>query len=114
MEAKYYRGGDFLESRIGHQPSFAWRSIHSACDFIKEGLIWRIGNGTKTQIWKDKWIPRSSTFMIQSPPRRLDPEAKVCELLDVEKKWWDLTLLQELFTKEEVELVLSMSISTTG
>ena len=54
MEAKYYRGKDFLESQLGHRPLFAWRSIHGGCDLLKEGLIWRIGNGSAVRIWKDK------------------------------------------------------------
>jgi hypothetical protein len=77
MGAKYYRGGNFLESSLGHRPSYAWRSIHSSQNLLKEGLIWRIGNGTKVRIWKDKWVPHPSTFMIQSPHNMLSPEATV-------------------------------------
>jgi hypothetical protein len=44
----------------------------------------------------------------------LDPEAKVCELLDMKKKWLDIALLEEAFTKEDVDLVLSMPVSITG
>ena len=66
MEAKYYCGKTFLDSKLGNQPSFAWRSIHSSWGLLKEGLIWRIGNGSRVRIGKDKWLPHPSTFMIQS------------------------------------------------
>jgi len=34
-----------LEANIGRQPCFAWPSILGAKDLLKEGLIWRIGDG---------------------------------------------------------------------
>jgi hypothetical protein len=52
--------------------------------------------------------------MIQSPPTRLDLEAKVCDLFDVNKIEWNIPLLQELFSDEEVELVLTTPISNSG
>jgi hypothetical protein len=61
IEAKYYPcaggggggvvvGCNFLEGKLGLRPSFAWRSIHSSCELLKEGLIWRIGNGENVRI----------------------------------------------------------------
>lgn len=47
MKAKYYPGSSILEANVGRQPSFAWRSIHSSCDLLREGLVWRVGNGCK-------------------------------------------------------------------
>ena len=82
MEAKYYPGGNILDTQLGTWPFYAWGSILSSCELIKEGLVWRIGNGNQVQIWKDKWIPRPSTFMVQSQPNLLDENAKVCELID--------------------------------
>ena len=72
MKAKYYQGGSFLEARLGNRPSFAWRSIYGSSTLLKEGLIWRIGNGENVRIWKDRWIPKPSTFMVQSQPILLD------------------------------------------
>jgi hypothetical protein len=39
MKAKYYPGQTLLEVKMGRRLSFAWRSIHSSCDLLKEGLI---------------------------------------------------------------------------
>jgi hypothetical protein len=57
MQGKYYANGSILEAKMGHNPSYAWRSILSSCDLLKEGLYWRIGNGEKAKIWGDKWVP---------------------------------------------------------
>jgi hypothetical protein len=59
-----------------------------------EGLIWRIGNGNKVWIWKDKWLPQQNTFMIQSPPLLLDPNALDGELIDKEAKGWNMAKLE--------------------
>jgi hypothetical protein len=114
MEAKYYRGGNFLDSSLGNQSSFAWRSIHGSQELLKEGLVWRIGNGLKTRIWKDRWLPRPSTFMIQSPPSLLNSDAIVSEIIDEDTRWWKTQLLETLFSDEEVQLILSLPVSSTN
>jgi hypothetical protein len=67
--------------------------------------VWRIGNGNQVRIWKDKWLPRPTTFMVQSQSNLLDENAKVCELIDPNTKWWRTSLLETVFMKEEVELI---------
>jgi hypothetical protein len=114
MEAEYYRGGNFLESLIGKRPSFAWRSIHSSQELLKEGLIWRIGNDSKVRIWKDRWVPSPSTYRIQSLPVLLNADSMVSELIDVDTRWWKIELLESLFSREEVQSILSLPVSFTN
>ena len=52
MEAKYYLGRNILDAQLGTRPSFAWRSILSSCELIKEGLVWQVGDGNQVRIWK--------------------------------------------------------------
>lgn len=64
-------------------------------------------------IWKDRWILRSLTFMIQTPPKLQDPEAKVNDLIDPD------TLVGtpasgKYFSKEEAQLILSIPVSVTN
>jgi hypothetical protein len=110
MEAKYYCGRNVLESKLGTRPSFAWRSIFSSCGLLREGLLWWIGNGSKVRIWKDKWLPCPSTFMVQSWPFLLDPNATVSELIDGETHWWKVSLLEKLFTKEGAQMILTLPV----
>jgi hypothetical protein len=111
MKAKYYSGGSILEARMGHHPSFAWRSIHSSSDIVKEDLVWHVGNGSLVRIWKDRWFPQQPTFCILSPS---NPDAKVCELIDENRKWWNHQLLESLFTKEEIKMIQTIPISCTN
>jgi hypothetical protein len=62
-------------------------------------LVWgHVGNGSSVQIWKDRWFPKQPMFRILSPSRVLNPDAKVCELIGENTKWWNTQLLELLFT----------------
>lgn len=52
---------DFMQAKLGYRPSYVWRSLLSGRD-----LLWHIGNGEKTKIWKDQWIERPFSNRIQS------------------------------------------------
>lgn len=59
---KYFSGDSFLNVKIGYRPSFVWKSLLAGRKVLNVGLIWSIGDGKTTRIWKDKWIakPRHS------------------------------------------------------
>jgi ribonuclease HI len=114
MRAKYFSGSSILEAKLGTRPSFAWRSIFSSCDLLKEGLVWRVGNGEKIRIWKDRWVPSPSTFCVRSPPTLLDPDEKVSKLIDIQSKWWNVPLLESIFSMEEAQLIQTIPISRTN
>ncbi|XP_059441847.1 uncharacterized mitochondrial protein AtMg00310-like [Corylus avellana] len=101
LKAKYHPNCTILEAQMGPKPSFAWRSIQGACKVVSDGLIWRVGDGSNVWIWGDKWLHNPSTYMVKSPPKVLNAEAKVKELIDHEGQGWKLTLLREIFTLED-------------
>jgi hypothetical protein len=86
MKAKYHPDCSIIKATRGRKPSFAWRSIQSSSDLIREGLIWRVGNGEKIRIWQDKWLPMPSTFKVYARPALLHPTATVKELIDSTSK----------------------------
>lgn len=57
LKALYFPSSDLLSAKIGSYPSLTWRSICSATDLIEEGLVWRVGSGTRINIWHDSWLP---------------------------------------------------------
>jgi hypothetical protein len=114
MKAKYYSKTSILESKIGRRPSFVWRSIWSSCDLLKEGLAWRVGNGSNIRIWKDKWLPDPGRPRILSSPLILNPDATVSELVDDNSKWWNIHLLNLIFSPEEVMQISSIPPSCTN
>ncbi|XP_059438559.1 uncharacterized protein LOC132171289 [Corylus avellana] len=107
---KYYPGGSFLESGLGHRPSFAWRNIWNAKSLLNRGLIWWVGNGSSIKIWHDRWVPVPSTYAIQSPMRILDSEETVDALIDEETQWCNTPLIHEIFSRDEAAMICSIPI----
>jgi hypothetical protein len=113
MNAKYFPDDSILEAPLGKKPSFAWRSIHGSRNLLKEGLIWRVGNGKTIRIWKDNWLNTPITHLVQSPPKFLPDNATVSNLIDADTKWWKLEWLEMIFSKEDMVAIQSIPISTT-
>lgn len=69
---------------------------------------------TTIKIWKDHWLPTSSTFKVQSPVAILDGEATLRELFTVDQKQWSGELIQWLFYEDEIKAILQLPISASG
>jgi hypothetical protein len=61
LKAKYFLNGSLLDAIELSGCSYSWRSIVRGIQALKEGLIWRVGNGEKLNIWLDPWIPNKIT-----------------------------------------------------
>jgi ribonuclease HI len=114
LKAKYFPHGSFLEAKEGNRPSLAWRSIISANNLLKDRLLWRIGDGRSVKIWGDRWLPRPSSFQIQSPCREWDINAKVNCLIDESTASWNTALVRDLFNAEDADLICNLAISKYG
>jgi hypothetical protein len=111
FKAKYYPNNNFLEAKIGNRPSLAWMSIFSTISLLEEGLMWRTGDSNSVNIWGDRWIPRASSYKIQSQVHGLTSEAKVSALIDHDTASWNKQLIRDLFSKEEMEAICSLPLS---
>lgn len=56
-KAKYFPTITFFESKLGGNPSYAWRGIHETIPGIRKVSLCRVGNGGEIQEWSDVWIP---------------------------------------------------------
>nr|XP_023887422.1 uncharacterized protein LOC111999529 [Quercus suber] len=82
-KAKYFPSSDFLNSKLGCNLSYAWRSIHSSIEVIKNGTRWCVGNGKMINIWEDRWMLTPSTYKVISPlPHHFDDFSMVSALID--------------------------------
>jgi hypothetical protein len=57
LKGKYFPQEDFMTVGKKNNPSHTWRAILAGRKVLELGLIKRIGDGTSTNIWNDKWIP---------------------------------------------------------
>ena len=56
FKARFFPNCSILEAKDSNLGSYAWKSILSARDVIRKGMVWRIGNGRNVQIKEDKWL----------------------------------------------------------
>ena len=75
---------------------------------IHAGHRWQVGDGTTVRIWKDRWIPKPSTFCPISQPNTLPLESTVFELIDEDTGEWNATLIKQVFLPDEARTILSM------
>ena len=114
IKSKYYRNENFLQSHLGKNPSLIWRGIWEAKTMLQQGFRWRVGNGKSIKIWKDRWIPFTSTLQPQTPIGDWDEEGLVCDLIESSTKKWRLELLYEMFASNEGAKISMMQISRIG
>jgi hypothetical protein len=64
LRAKYYPSGDILNCKLKKGSSYTWQSIWAGIKSFKRGHMWRVGDGSHIDIWKDPWVPGSPNLMI--------------------------------------------------
>ncbi|XP_048499407.1 putative ribonuclease H protein At1g65750 isoform X2 [Beta vulgaris subsp. vulgaris] len=109
MKAKYYSKCDFLDAPLGCSSSYSWSSIWSSKALLKEGVVWRVGNGTCIKIWDDPWVVDESGRYIAS--ERNDAYNTVNELIDFDSMEWRVEVLETLFVERDVRCILSTPLS---
>jgi hypothetical protein len=58
LRAKYFPAGNLLDTAFIQNSSPSWQGVMHGLELLKEGAIWRIGNGSEVKIWRDNWLPR--------------------------------------------------------
>jgi hypothetical protein len=89
--------------------SYTWRSILCGLEILKEGVVWRVGDGEQIRVWTDPWIPRGST---RRPVATQGQSiiSSVSELINPITESWDVELIQDLFTAEDTNDILSIPV----
>ncbi|KAL5767087.1 hypothetical protein ACOSQ2_013870 [Xanthoceras sorbifolium] len=111
LKSVYFPRGSFLEAGRGSKPSFVWRSLLWGRDLIELGFRWRIGDGTSTFVYKDRWIPRPSSFKVVSPIV-LDPLLRVANLKNP-SGGWDSNLVWSSFLPDDAKMILNLPCSSS-
>lgn len=111
IKAKYFPQSIILKAHLGKCPSFVWKSLLLACDLLKNGLIWRVGDGKDIWIWGDIWFPTPISVSVQSPRQILADDARMANLIDQDTKWWNLNLISKVFQEEEAWVIRQIPLS---
>ncbi|GAU44570.1 hypothetical protein TSUD_139430 [Trifolium subterraneum] len=107
FKTRYFSRSDFLQSNIGHNPSYIWRSIWSAKFIVHDGHKWSIGSGHNISIWDQKWLVNGA--VISKPPNLVEElhHLNVSDLFGDYDKHWNVNLVNSLFDTSVIDMVLS-------
>jgi hypothetical protein len=109
LRAKYFPGGSILDATVSPGISYTWRNILKGIELLKEGLVWRVGDGENIMAWDDPWIPACDT----RKPRCLCGQSiitKVADLIKPVTSCWDEQLVQDHFDPADAKAILSINI----
>ena len=99
--AKYFPSSDFLNSKLGCNPLYTWRSTHSSIEIITKGTR-----------WEDRWMPTPSTYKVISPlPHHFDDFPMVSAIIDPDTRRWKADLLRRTFLPFEANTIQNISYS---
>ncbi|XP_019179933.1 PREDICTED: uncharacterized protein LOC109175136 [Ipomoea nil] len=110
LKAKYFPGTDFLEVRVGNNPSFLWHSIMAGQEILKLGVARRIGDGADTRIWDWGWLSDNSHPRLYTPCIGELQNATVSGLLNAEGNW-DIDIVKDIFLEEDIQRILAKPVS---
>ncbi|KAL0015448.1 hypothetical protein SO802_002517 [Lithocarpus litseifolius] len=77
---------------------------------ILVGAKWRIGDGCTTWIYKDAWLPSEGAGLVVSSTSFLHKESVISDLIDVDSKWWNSQLIDQLFFPFEAQKFKSIPL----
>jgi hypothetical protein len=86
------------------------RAIEHGLDPVKKGIIWRVGSGSKIQIWHDTWIPRppSRKISLRKGRTRL---RWVSQLMTPGRREWDEQILRTCFYNHDIDEIKKIRLS---
>lgn len=84
----------------------------AAQKLVREGIRWRMGNGSDIRIWGDKWLPSPSTFKVVSPRQFLHQDTRVSKLIDYATASWKFSILDVLFLLHEAEMIKGIPLNS--
>ena len=111
FKARFFPNSSILEAKDSNTTSYSWKSIISARDVIRKGMVWRFGNGQNVQIEEDKWLPGNSNCPIISHLPTVAAETKVQVLINTDLGVWKSDLVNQLFLPQEASAVLGIPLS---
>ena len=107
---KYLKGSRGLWDKPSPSASPTWKGICKGLDVIKEGVIWRVGNGGKVRFWLDKWLIDCPLIHLVSGDIPLERLRDLVDYYWTSKNDWNWSLLVPLLPPEIILVLKSCMV----
>ena len=112
FSAKYFPNGSVFDAKVA-SGLFAWKSIVKASKLVQSGLLWRVGSGSKINIYNNRWLPGGASACVVSPRIEGVSNWSVTKLLELGEGGWNEQLLDEIFLPFEAQRIKSIPLCVT-
>lgn len=112
LKGRYFHDSDFLTASQRKRASHTWRAILAGRDVLQKGLIKRIGDGTTTSIWHDRWLPSHFRGRLIVIPDQ--PQVNMVENLLTPSGGWNVELIKHDFADVDAQAILSTPVRGVG
>jgi hypothetical protein len=109
-KARYFPNSSFFDSKIGHNPSYAWRGIWKSRQILMHGCRWSIGNGTNIKVMGEPWLRHKEETWVPSPQVQGVYNITVNELMHPNEKLWDKNKIDSLFDPHVAKRILDIPL----
>jgi hypothetical protein len=106
LKAKYFPNGFLVDTVFTGNGSSTWHAIEHGLQLLKQGVIWRVGNGASIRAWHDPCIPGRPDYRPSSARGRCRYKW-VSDFIQPDGTW-NVERLQLYFTPEDVLLILKI------
>jgi hypothetical protein len=111
LKAKYYPNGFLIDTVFSGNGSTTWHAIEYGLELLKQGVIWRVGNGAQIRAWRDPWIPRASNHHARTARGRCRYKW-VADFLLTDGTWNTLRVHQYFQPEDAIEILKIKAVST--
>jgi hypothetical protein len=109
-KARYFPNSSLFASKLGHNPSYAWRGIWKAREILMHGCRWSIGNGSSIHIMEEPWLRDKEDAWLPSPQQQGVYNIKVYDLMHSNEKSWDKEKIESLFDSHVAKRILDIPL----
>jgi len=99
-----------MDVKLGHNPSFVWRSIHASQVVVRGGLRWRVGDGSRIRVWYDPWIKDGGRSHVTTAIHMGKEGLVVRDLIDLNGKLWREDEVKAMFNERDAKNILVMPL----
>ncbi|KAK2444482.1 hypothetical protein QL285_015507 [Trifolium repens] len=105
-KARYFPNSSYFNSKLGHNPSYAWRGIWKARQILIHGCRWSIGSGSGIKVMGEPWLRAKEGAWLPSPQSQGVHSLTLNELMVPNMKLWDKIKIESIFPLNVANLIL--------
>ena len=111
FKAHFFLDCSVLEANSSTNRLYAWKSILSARDVVRKGMVWQIGDGKTVRLKEDKWLPDQVYRSVSSPLHSIPLDAKVSIFIDEVNGTCKEVEIKQNFLPHEVKKIMCILLS---